>query len=111
MDIVVNVLLKKNNVDPDQLATSEASWSGSTLYVVWSFEKKCCLLITFANTLDLDQDRQYVGPDLNPNHLRLIMFLKEFFEKSFNLEKNSADKNKSMKNYLACKELILGLIR
>ena len=25
MDIVVNVLLKKNNVDPDQLATSEAS--------------------------------------------------------------------------------------
>ena len=25
LDIVVNVLLKKNNVDPDQLATSEVS--------------------------------------------------------------------------------------
>ena len=34
----------------------------------------CHLLITFANSLDPDQDRQYVGPDLDPNHL--IVFLK-----------------------------------
>ena len=27
----------------------------------------CRLLITFANNLDPDQDRQNVGPDLNPN--------------------------------------------
>ena len=26
----------------------------------------CCLLITFANSLDPDQDRQNVGPDLDP---------------------------------------------
>ena len=26
---------------------------------------------TFANSLDLDQDRQNVGPDLGPNHLTL----------------------------------------
>ena len=28
-----------------------------------------CLLITFANSLDPDQARQYVGPDLDPNFL------------------------------------------
>ena len=29
------------------------------------------LLITFAKCLDPDQDRQNVGPDLDPNHLTL----------------------------------------
>ena len=29
----------------------------------------CCLLITFVNSLDLDQARQNVGPDLDPNCL------------------------------------------
>ena len=28
----------------------------------------CCLLNIFANSLDPDQDRQNVGPDLDPNH-------------------------------------------
>ena len=31
----------------------------------------CCLLITFANSLDPDQDRQNVGPDLGLNRLTL----------------------------------------
>ena len=31
----------------------------------------CLLLITFANSLDPDQDRQNVGPDLDPNCLTL----------------------------------------
>ena len=31
----------------------------------------CCLLITFANSLDPDQDQQNVGPDLDPNCLTL----------------------------------------
>ena len=35
----------------------------------------CRLLITFANGLDPDQDRQNVGPDLVPNRLTLIVFL------------------------------------
>ena len=29
----------------------------------------CCLLIIFANSLDPDQDRQNVGPDLDSNSL------------------------------------------
>ena len=42
----------------------------------------CHLLITSANSLDPDQDRQNVGPDLD--HLTLgtlIVFLKEFLKK------------------------------
>ena len=31
----------------------------------------CCLLITFANSLDPDHDRQNFGPDLDPNCLTL----------------------------------------
>ena len=31
----------------------------------------CCLLITFANSLDPDQDRHSVGPGLDPNCLTL----------------------------------------
>ena len=29
----------------------------------------CCLMITFVNSLDPDQARQNVGPDLDPNCL------------------------------------------
>ena len=33
-----------------------------------------------ANSLDQDQDHQEVGPDLDPNHLTLlIVFLEDFF--------------------------------
>ena len=34
-----------------------------------------------SNSLDPNQDRKIVGPDLDPNRLTLIMFLKEVFEK------------------------------
>ena len=40
----------------------------------------CHLLITFANNLDIDQDLQNFGPDLDPNHLTLIWFLKEILD-------------------------------
>ena len=35
----------------------------------------CCLLITFANSVNPDQDGQNVGSDLNPTCLKLIVFL------------------------------------
>ena len=57
----------------------------------------CHLLITFANSLDPDQDQHTVGPDLDPNSLTLLVSLKDFF---INLGKSH-----SMKNYPACKEL------
>ena len=37
-----------------------------------SLSYRCRLLMTFANSFDPDQARQYVGPDLNPNRLTLI---------------------------------------
>ena len=36
----------------------------------------CRLLITFANSLDPDQARQNVGPDLDPYCLTFMAFLK-----------------------------------
>ena len=41
----------------------------------------CRLLITFANSLDPDQARQNVGPDLDPNFLHMMVFMKDLFEK------------------------------
>ena len=65
------------------------------------------VLITFANSLDPDQDRQNVGKPFDT----LIVFLKEIFEKkSVSFEKKSAD-NKNMKSYQACKELIFNVIK
>ena len=58
-----------------------------------------CLIATILQSTDnlckqfgprsVPQDRQYVGPDLYPNILK----------------KKTADDNKGMKNYPACKEL------
>ena len=60
----------------------------------------CRLLITFANSLDPDQEQQNVGPDLDLNCLCRT----HFFFKKLNV-KMSADDKENMKNYPACKEL------
>ena len=61
--------------------------------------------ITFANSLDPDQDQQNVGPDLDPNCLTILIgFLGEFFEKVIYEKKKSAEDNKSMKKSSACQE-------
>ena len=41
----------------------------------------CQLLETFANSMDPDQARQNVRPDLDPNYLTLMVLLKYFLEK------------------------------
>ena len=48
----------------------------------------CHLLITFANSLDPDQARQNVGPDLDPNCYNLMV-----------LKKNPAFKELNMAQY------------
>ena len=60
------------------------------------------LVVTFSNSLEPDQVRQNVGPDLDLNYLSLIVLLKEFFEKA-NFEKRQQMTSKSLKNYLTCK--------
>ena len=61
-----------------------------------AFGDFCHLLLTLANCLNPDQDRQNVGPDQNPNSLTcdLIVFLNDFFfkngfEKSQQMTKNT----------------------
>ena len=50
------------------------------------------MLITFANSLDPDQARQNVGPDLDPNCLKFdSIFSKKNFSKKVDLENKSAD--------------------
>ena len=41
----------------------------STLFLLAVTVKLCRLPITFANSLEPDQDRHYVSPDLDPNCL------------------------------------------
>ena len=64
----------------------------------------CFLLIIFANSLDPDQGRQNVGPDLVSNLLTLI-FLEEIFLKKFVL-KIVSKRQQSIKNHQAYKELM-----
>ena len=45
--------------------------------------------MTFANSLDPEQDSQIVGPDLDTSRLTLIVFQKEFNEKLLLLLLNS----------------------
>ena len=56
----------------------------------------------FCEQLDPDQDRQNVGPDLDPNCFdTLMVFLKEYFEK-VDFEKNQQT-TKNMQNYPGAK--------
>ena len=58
---------------------------------------QCCLHITFANSLDPDHAQQNVGPDLDPNCLTLMSFLKEFFKKDDFVKKNKQTTKKHKK--------------
>ena len=54
----------------------------------------CHLLIIFANSLDPDQARHFVGPDLDPNCFdSLMVYLKDFFENiNFEINQQTAKK-------------------
>ena len=47
------------------------TWGMDHLALSFASDDFCRLLITFANSLDPDQDLQNVGPDLDPNRLAL----------------------------------------
>ena len=54
--------------------------------------------MTFVNSLEPDQARQHIGPDLDPNCLTLMVFLKEIIEK-VDFEKKISKRQKGMQNY------------
>ena len=83
-----------NSGDPDQGLHSVMSdlglhyllinllWVSRLNWIINSFPASgdfCCLLVTFANSLNPDQAGKNVGPDLDPNCLTLMVFLKDFF--------------------------------
>ena len=52
----------------------------------------CRLLMIFANSLDPDQARQNVGPDLDPNRFKLLLFSWNMFWKYESWKKSADDK-------------------
>ena len=73
--VVANTLAKWEKFQPNEINFSQGFSQKvvSTSYFVFNSLPArgdfCCLLIIFANSLDQDQARQNVGPDLDPNNL------------------------------------------
>ena len=51
------------------------------------------MLISFANSLSPDQARHFVGPDLDPKCLTLMICLNNFFEKMILIKKQTTEKH------------------
>ena len=71
--VVANTFAKLKKLEPNAIDFSQGfsqkvvSRSFSVFNTLPACGDFCHLLITFANSLDLDQARQNVGPDLDPN--------------------------------------------
>ena len=78
--IVANTLAKWKKLEPNEINFSQGFSQkviSTCCFVFNSLPARgdfCCLLITFANSLNPDQARQVVGPDLDPNCLTLIWY-------------------------------------
>ena len=70
--VVANTLAKWKELEPNEIDFSQGfsqevvSRSCSVFNSLPAISDFCYLLITFANSLDPDQARQHVGPDLDP---------------------------------------------
>ena len=73
--VAIMKLAKWNKLEPNEISFSQRFSQkvvSSSCFVFNSLSPRgdfCCLLITFTNSLDPDQARQNVGPDLDPNCL------------------------------------------
>ena len=71
--VVANTVAKWKKLEPNEINFSQGFRQQvvSTSCIIFTYLPTrvdfCCLVITFANSLDLDQARQNVGPDLDPN--------------------------------------------
>ena len=61
----------------------------------------CRLLIAFANSLDPDQDRQNVGPELDPNRLTLWLWSESIFWRKKERKEPADDNTERLEIYLA----------
>ena len=69
------------------------------------FAYNCRLLTTFVNSLEPEQARQNVGPDLGPSCLTSRWY-SEIFEK-IDFQQKNLQMTKRMQNYPVCKEFIV----
>ena len=107
-NLYFTVLSFENSVHTDQIRPADQDRNCFSS-IQWNYVNSflassdfCHLLIIFANSFNPDLDRHKVGHDQDSNCFdTLIVILKELFEKVY-LEK-SANDNKSMKNYPACR--------
>ena len=73
--VVANTLAKWKKLEPNEVNFSQGFSQkviSTSCLVLISYPARddfCCLLITFANSLDPNQARQNVGPDLDRNCL------------------------------------------
>ena len=73
--VVANTLAKWKKLEPNEINFSQGFSQkvvSTSCFVFNSLPARgdfCCLLITFQNSLDPDQARQNVVPDLDPNSL------------------------------------------
>ena len=68
--VVANTLAKWKKLEPNVLTLAKVLARSCSVFNSFPTSVDfCCLLITFANSLDPDQARQNVGPDLDPNCL------------------------------------------
>ena len=72
--VVANTLAKWKKVEPNEInfsqGFSQKVVSTSSFFLFSSLPTRghfCCLLITIANSLNPDQARQNVGPEMDPN--------------------------------------------
>ena len=70
--VVANTLAKWKKLEPNEIQGFSQKVVLTSCFVFNCLTARCdicCLLKTFANSLDLDQARRNVGPDLDPNCL------------------------------------------
>ena len=75
LTLAQNLMYKWKKLEPNEINFSQGFSQkvvSTSFFVFNSLPARgdfCCLLITFANSSDPDQTRQYVGPDLDPKCL------------------------------------------
>ena len=75
--LVANTLANWKKLEPNEIDFSQGFSQRVVFNSLPASGNFCHLLITFANSLDPDQARQNVGPDLDPKLFDTLMVLKK----------------------------------
>ena len=90
---------EKNEIRKKSFKFCAANQNWLDNHYIKLFTDWCHLLLTFENRLAPNQAWQNVRPDMDPNCLTLIVFLKEFFNKNEFWKKKNGKKDKKHANF------------